>query len=55
MEVNGAHLGGLALAGVRATEVVYDDIGTSRGEEGSICLSKTTAGAGDDDGLVIES
>lgn len=40
---------------MRATEVVHDDISTSRGEESSICLSETTASAGDDDGLVIKT
>lgn len=49
------YLGGLALAGVGAAEVVDNDIGAARSKEGGIGLSEATAGAGDDDGLVIEA
>lgn len=44
---------GAALAGVRAAQVVNDDIGAPGREEYSVCLAQATAGTGDHDGLAV--
>ena len=49
------YLGRLALAGMRAAQIVDDDVGTAGGKEGCIGLTQATTGAGDDDGLIIEA
>lgn len=48
------YLGGLALTLVRSTEVVDDDVGASRGEEGSVGLTQATTSTRHDDGLVVK-
>jgi hypothetical protein len=40
---------------VRTTEVVNDDTSAPRGEEEGVCLPQTTAGAGDDNDLIIKT
>ena len=39
----------------RAPEIVDNDVGTAGAEEGGICLAQPSAGAGNDDGLVVEA
>jgi hypothetical protein len=48
-----AHLAVTTLALEASSKVVDDDVGSSATEEEGICATKTTAGAGDDDGLAV--
>jgi hypothetical protein len=48
-----AYLAVTTLALEASSKVVDDNVGSSAAEEQSICATKTTTGAGDDDGLAV--